>query len=109
MLLHYLDEIERKRPLLLDYNSRSPRGLLADLVFNNLDLTARQTMQAFGLKQALAEMNLRELRMMFAGKNKRNWYQLMADAAKIRLPVTYAPLRSLREMVEKFEMVKSYF
>jgi hypothetical protein len=106
VLLHYLDEIECKRLLLLDYHVKSPQRLLVDLVFNNPDLTARQIMQAFGLKQALAEMNLRELRMMFGGKNKRNWYQLMAEAAKIKLPVTYAPLRSLRDMLEKFELIK---
>lgn len=64
-------------------------------------------MQAYGLKQALSEMSIRELRVMFAGKNKRNWYQLIADAAKIQLPTTHSPLRrrSLREQLMKFEMV----
>lgn len=103
VLLHYLDEIEKKRPLLLDYKPSSAKGLLVDLLFNNPDLTPKYIMQAYGLKQALNEMNLRELRTIFEGKNKRNWYSLLGDAAKIKLPGTLSPLRNLREQLIKFE------
>lgn len=106
VLLHYMDELESKRPLLLDYKPKSPQGLLADLIFNNPDLTPKYIVQAYGLKQLLMAMNIRELRTMFAGRNKRNWYALLANAAKIKLPASPSPLRSLREQLIKFEMIK---
>lgn len=108
ILLHYLDEVESKRPLLLDYRARSAKGLLVDLIFNNPELTPKHIMQAYGLKLALSEMSIRELRVMFAGKNKRNWYQLMRDVAKVKLPAKHSPLRSLRERLVKFEILKIY-
>jgi hypothetical protein len=101
-----MDELESKRPLLLDYKPKSPQGLLADLIFNNPDLTPKYIVQAYGLKQLLMAMNIRELRTMFAGKNKRNWYALLANAAKIKLPASPSPLRSLRVQLIKFEMLK---
>jgi len=97
---------ESKSPLLLDYQSPSPRGLLADLFFNNPDMSLKQIMQIYGFKQALTVMSPRELKQMFTGKHKRSWYALLTSAAKVKLPACPSPLRNLREQLDKFEMVK---
>ena len=106
ILLHYLDEIERKRPLILDYKAPNDKALLVDLVLNNPDMSPKQIMQLYGFKQALNIMNPRELRTIFARYNKRNWYRLIVDAQKAQLPHAPSPLRNLREQLMKFEMVK---
>jgi hypothetical protein len=99
VLIHYLDELESKRPLLLDYKVSSSKALLADLIMNNPDMSPKQIMQLFGLKQALADVTLRELRVMFAKHNPRSWYRLIAEAQKVQLPHTPSPLRNLREQL----------
>ena len=52
VLLHYLDELESKRPLLLDYSVINSKALLADLIMNNPEMSPKQIMQLYGLKQA---------------------------------------------------------
>lgn len=97
ILLHYLDELESKRPLLLDYKITSPKGLLVDLIFSNPDLNPKQVLQVYGLRYALDHMNLRELRVMFSRHSACSWYRLMADIKKINLPnIKQPPSSSLR-------------
>lgn len=91
ILLHYLDEIESKRPALLDYKISTYKGLLTDLIFNNPDLGPKQVLQIYGLKHALDVINPRELRAMFATYSTRSWYRLMADANEISLPKIQQP------------------
>ncbi len=52
---------------------------LADLIFNNPELSPTKILQLFGLNQALNVMSSRELRMLFAKYNQRAWYRLMDD------------------------------
>ncbi len=106
ILLHYLDEIESKRPPLLDYKPVNDKALLADLIFNNPELSPAKILQLFGLKQALNSMSPRELRMMFAKDNQRTWYRLMSDANKIKLPSVQQPLQVIREELAKFKMLR---
>ena len=53
ILLHYLDELESKRPALLNYRPRSDKDLLATLIINNPDLGPKKIFQLYGLKRAL--------------------------------------------------------
>lgn len=105
VLLHYLDEIENKRPLLLDYTA-SDEVLLTDLILNNPNLSQKQILQFYGLKQALCSVGVRELRAIFAAYGKSSWYRLMADAEKVRLSAPPSPLRILREQLVKFKPLK---
>lgn len=50
VLLHYLDEVESKRPTLLDYKPKSDQALLVALRVNNSELNHRQILQIFGPK-----------------------------------------------------------
>ncbi len=72
ILLHYLDELESKRPMLLDYKARNDKALLATLICNNPDLTPKQLLMLFGLRKAFETMDARELRVMFAKCNQRS-------------------------------------
>lgn len=106
VLLHYLDEIESKRPALLDYKAKSDEALLAALCLNNPELGCKQILQMLGLKKALELHTPRELRVLFSRAHKRSWYRLMADAKKVKLPITNSPFEIVREQIVKFKPCK---
>ena len=103
VLLHYLDELESKRPILLDYKATSDKAFLADLIFANPKLNTKKIMQIFGLAKALEIINLRELRIMLSKHNQRDWNQLIANAKKINLPGTQNFFKPIRHQIVKFK------
>ncbi len=105
VLLHYLDELERKRSPLLDYRA-TDKGLLTALIFNNPDLGPKQILQLYGLKKALEVVDARELRVMFAKYNARSWYRLMADANKVKLPMKNSSFSEIRKHLIKFKPLR---
>ncbi len=107
VLLYYFDEIEHKRPVLLDYQPSHDKVLLADLIFNNPELSLKKIFELYGFKKALDIVSTRELRMMFARKSDRSWYRLLADVQKVNLPRGQFSLKALREQIVKFEMLKN--
>lgn len=106
VLLHYIDEIESKRPKLLDYRATNAKTLFVDLMFNNPELGAKQIWQIYGFKQALDNIDIRELRTMHARFSERTWLRLMADVNKVKLPRGYDPFKAIREQLEKFIPLK---
>lgn len=102
ILMHYFDELESKRPKILDYKAANDKALLADLIFNNPDLGSKRIMQIYGLSKALESMSIRELRGMLSMNSKRDWNRLMGAAKEIRLPDIQKPLRIIREHLMKF-------
>lgn len=106
VLLHYLDELERQRPKLLDYRASNPKALLADLIINNPKLGTKRTIQLFGLKNALDAVTPRELRAMFSKYNDRSWYRLFAEAKSVKLPITKSPFYVIRKNLTSFEPLK---
>lgn len=106
VLLHYLDDIDSKRTILLDYRATNDRALLAAIAFNNLNLGPKQVIQLFGFKKALEIINPRELRSMFKVSGSRSWYRLIADVNKVKLPMTKSPFNVIRECITKFKPLK---
>ncbi len=106
ILLHYLNELEKQRPKLLDYKTSNPKALLADLIINNPKLGAKRTIQLFGLKNALDAVTPRELRTMFGKYSDRSWYRLFAEARSVKLPVIKSPFDVIRKNLTSFEPLK---
>lgn len=106
VLLHYLDELESKRPALLDYKALNDKALLAALVLNNPTFGPKRILQTFGLAKALDVANVRELRGMFGNYSQRSWARLMAEAKDVILPGAQSPLGVIRRHVEKFASLK---
>jgi len=107
ILIHYLDEIEKKRPLLLDFRKTSIKSFLGELIFNNPNLGASQAFQMLGLKFALEIATLRELRNLLSRCNKRSWYRVMATFKKIKLPTPTSPLKVIRDQLVKFRACRT--
>ena len=106
VLLHYLQELEIKRPAVLDYKAKSDEALLAALCINNPELGPKQILQMLGLKKALEFVTPRGLRVLFARYHKRSWYRLMADAKKVKFPIPNSPFAVVREQLIKFKPCK---
>ena len=107
VLLHYLDEIERARPPLLDFKANNTKSLLVALIFNNPNLSPRRILQLYGMKLALEHMGIRELRTMFGAYNKRSWYRLIADMKDVTIaqyPIPPNPFKVIRECLEAFKI-----
>lgn len=102
VLLHYLDELESKRPALMDFKTMDDKALLTALILNNPELNAKRILQAYGLLKALTLFDSRELRGMLIKFNKKAWHQIMAEAKRIRFPKnTLNPLPFLRSYIAK--------
>ena len=107
-LLHYLDEIEHARPPLLDFKASNAKSLLVALIFNNSTLSPRRILQLYGMKLALDNIGMRELRTMFGAYNKRSWYRLMADMKDVNTSSPSNPPNSfkvIRDCLEKFKPI----
>lgn len=99
VLLHYIDELESKRPSLLDFKATNDKALLFDLILNNPELAPKRIMQIFGLSKALEIVNIRELKGMLAKHNQRGWHRLMAGINEIKLSYPYTPFKILRSQI----------
>ena len=106
ILLHYLDELENQRPKMLDYISKNPKSLLAEIIVSNPNLGTLKTIQAFGLKLALDALTPRELRAMFGKYHKRSWYRLFAEAKTVQLPSIKNPFEVMRKNLIDFVPLK---
>lgn len=106
ILLHYLNEVESKRPRLLDLKTGNPKALLAELIINNPKLGPLKTLQVFGLKQALDTATPRELRAMFGKYRPRSWYRVIAEAKRVNTPPTKSPFAVIRKHLTSFEPLK---
>lgn len=106
ILLHYLNEIEDKRLLLIDYQQTSKTSLLADLVVSNPNIGLTKIMKLYGLKTAFDNTNPRELRVMLGKYSQRSWYRLIAEAKGIKLLKSKSPLEIIREHLTHFETLK---
>lgn len=107
VLLHFLQKLAQKRPLLLDYANNNSKALLIELITHNPDLTPNKVVQLLGLKSALEVMNQRELRTLFA-KHTRNWQRVLADARKVRLSRVQNEMEVIKEYLVKFKTSKIY-
>lgn len=106
ILLHFLDEMEKKRPFYAKYQSRSDKDFLADLIIHNPKFSISRVMQVFGLKQALDKVSTRELRLMFGRCHARSWYRLMGEARGISLPASKDTFDIVREHLTAFVPLK---
>lgn len=106
VLLHYLDEIENTRSTLLDFKVNNTKSLLVALIFNNPNLSPRQILQLYGMKLALDQISIRELRTMFGACNKRSWYRLIADMKDVsitRQSPLNSPFKVIRDCLEELK------
>ena len=106
VLLHYLGEVEKQRPALLDRTYNDPQALLADIVISNPNLGARQALQAFGLKQAFDKIGMRELRKILNRLSDRSWYRLVKTIKQVKLAKKNDTFGVIRKHLLSFDPLK---
>ncbi len=99
VLLHYLDELESKRLTLFDYKAADDKALLADLIFNNPEVSAKRIMQMYGLLKASELINIRELRGILSKHSQRDWNRLLNEIKEIRFPGILKSFKMLRQQI----------
>lgn len=106
VLVYYLDDLEDRRPPIIDYQASTPNTLLADLIINNPTMGPVKLLQLFGLKMAIDKIGVRGLRAMLKKSSTRSWYRLMAEGRKITLPSNTTPtFQIIRQNLDTFEPV----
>ena len=60
----------------------------------------------YGLKKKLADLNLCELRNMFASYNKSSWYRFIKEVNKVKLPIKNNMFKPIRDCIVKLKAVK---
>jgi len=106
VLLHYLDEIENKRPTLLDYKSSNDKDFLSALIAYNPLMSSKHIIQIFGLKKALEHVTQRELQGMLAEHGMRSWQRLIKEANLVRLPRLLTTFSVIRENIKEYKPTK---
>ena len=106
VLLHYLDELERNRSPLLNVKITDDKTFLAQLAFNNPDITPLRAMAMLGFKRALEAAPLRELKTMIGKDKPQSWYRLMSGTKQVQLPAWNSPFKEIRKCIEAFKTTK---
>jgi hypothetical protein len=105
VLLYYVDEMIRQRPVVIN-GSSNPKDFLAELIIENPELGLRKTFAIFGLKQALEAMDIRELRGMFDKYTSRSWSKLISEANSVNIKKLNDPFALIHEQLNSFVPLK---
>lgn len=103
ILLHYLNEINKNRILIIDYKNTGLKDFISTLVLNNSDLSSTKTLQIIGLKTAIESFNIREFRQMISKGKDKGWYRFIEQVKELKLPPVKNPLSVLKENLVRFE------
>ena len=106
VLLHYVQEIEQKRPRLLEFRSTSDEALLCSLVINNPSLTPKQILQFFGFKKILESMSMHELKRIIAKKHERSWDRFMKEIELINIPSKDEPFEVIKKQLLRYKPLR---
>jgi hypothetical protein len=106
VLLHYLDELERNRSPLLNIKIADDKTFLAQIAFNNPDITPLRAMAMLGFKRALEAAPLRELKTMIGKDKPQSWYRLLSGTKQVNLPAWHSPFKEIRKQIERFKTTK---
>lgn len=106
VLLHYIDRIENKRSLLIDFKPQSDRALLTAIALSNPRLKAKQVLQFFGIKKVLESVSFDELKRIIATENKASWTRLLKELETVVMPSSEKPFEPIKEQLRKYNPLK---
>lgn len=105
VLLYYIDEMVKQRPVIVDGASRM-KGFIAELVSGNPKLGLKKTFAIIGLKGGLDAMDTRELRGMFQVYTNRSWSKFISEANSVNIKKLKDPFALIRSNIEGFIPLK---
>lgn len=106
VLLHYIQEIEQKRPRLLEFRATSDEALLCSLRINNPSLTPKQILQFFGFKKILETKTMHEVKRILAAKYERSWDRFMKEIEHINIPSNDKPFEIIKKQIARCNPLK---
>lgn len=106
VLLHYIDELESKRPVLMDFKGMDDKDFLTTLVRNNPNLSIKKIMQIYGLAKTFETMNIRELIILIPKKNQLGLKRLLEGLKEVTLPVNKSYLQAIKTSIIESKPLK---
>lgn len=106
VLLYFLDYVEKARPSLLDYQPQNTKSILPDIILNNPAYSSRKQLFLYGMKRAMEDYPMRELRNMLGKDKTRAWYRLVNECKSVNLPKSRDVFGVLRKQLIAFEPLK---
>lgn len=106
VLLYFLDYIEKARPSLLDYQPRNTQSILPDIILNNPAYSSRKQLFLYGMRRAMEDYSMRELRNMLGKDKTRAWYRLVNECSSINLPKSRDVFEVLRKQLTAFKPLR---
>jgi len=106
VLLHYISEVEKAFPPLLNYEYDSPRKFFEGLLIANPNLKPTQALEMVGFRVLLDEIGIREYRQIIKRYGDYYWYSLNKKMKKLKQADEINVFSMLREKIMKFEPLK---
>lgn len=105
VLLNYIDEIRKQRPLIVDATSND-RDFISELIIENPRMRLTKLFMLFGLKKALYKFDTRELRSILARYSNRSWSKMIVESDKINTKKLPDPFVAIRSEINTFSPLK---
>lgn len=106
ILLYFFSLIENDYSF-LSYKPDSAKEFLAELKIENPKIKLRKSLQMLGLKTAMEEMGIRELREVFKDFGNINWYRLKKEYTSLKFPVSRIDqMDSIKKGLIDFQTIK---
>jgi hypothetical protein len=105
VLLNYIDEIRKQRPLIIDTTSID-KDFISGLIVENPQMKLSKLFMLYGMKQAFNKIDTRELRVVLAKYSGRSWSKLITEANSINIAKLPDPLAFINSEIESYRPFK---
>lgn len=105
VLTHYINKISKQRPPIVDAKTKD-KDLLADLIIENPKMRISKIFTIYGLRQALKNIDIRELRGMFGGYSKQTWAKMLTEVKNANIIKTSEPFTIIRACLVNYQPLK---
>ncbi len=106
VLLHYMTEMEKGYPAILDYDFSDAKTLLSDIVIGKKKVGLKEALAILGLRTIIAEVGVREFREITKKYSKITWYRLNKEMKEISSVSGQQPFLAIRKCLEEFKPLK---
>ncbi|MDP2637546.1 MAG: hypothetical protein Q8P26_00600 [Candidatus Levybacteria bacterium] len=101
VLLHYIDEIERGYPSILNYK-KGAKDFLADFIIKNSKASLKKAIQMLGLRTVINEIGIREFREITKLYGKTSWYRLNKELKEFYYPKGIDAFKTIKTAITEF-------
>lgn len=106
VLLHYLTEIERNYPPLLNYEYDTPEKFFTEFLISNPNKRLTSALKYLGMRLLLEKLGVREFRQLIGRYSDNAWYSLNSDMKSLKRVDDADTFSLLGEAVTNYKALK---